>query len=189
MPLSSSLTSASSCAAEQLKTKGHTNFRLRFIGGGDEAWLRECIAQSQLEAHCELTGFLTGAAIREALGTADVFVLPTRQDTYAAVVHEAACLGLPLLLSRHAGAAVALVQDGLNGFVVSPEDTADLSARMLEMLDSARREAMRPASRAIGEAHSAHVRGAALWQFMKALVDAPSRSAASFPSTLPSTPT
>lgn len=177
-------------AAAQLKQDGHTNFRLRFIGGGDEAWLRGSIAQSQLESYCELTGFLTGTAIREALGTADVFVLPTRQDTYAAVVHEAACLGLPLLVSRHAGAAAALVREGLNGLVVTPEDTADFSARMLEMLDPSKREPMRLASRAIGEAHSAHVRGAALWHFMKALVDAPSRcAAASYPATLPSTPT
>ena len=176
-------------AAARLKRDGHANFRLRFIGGGDESWLRECIARSQLEGHCELTGFLTGASIREALGTSDVFVLPTRQDTYAAVVHEAACLCLPLLVSRHAGAAEALVRDGGNGFVVTPEDTADFSARMLDMMDAPRREAMRPVSRAIGEAYSAHVRGAALWQFLKTLIDAPSRSAAALPATLPSIPT
>jgi glycosyltransferase involved in cell wall biosynthesis len=153
-------------AAARLKQDGHTNFRLRFIGGGDEAWLRECIAKSRLEAHCELTGFLTGAAIREALGTADVFVLPTRQDTYAAVVHEAACLGLPLLVSRHAGAAEALVREGLNGFSILPEDTPGFTERMRQMLDDDMRRKMGHASRDIGAGQSAHLRGLELWQWL-----------------------
>ncbi|MFZ4765415.1 MAG: glycosyltransferase family 4 protein [Roseimicrobium sp.] len=163
-------------AALELKAKGFANFRLRFIGGGDEAWLRESIAQRQLDAHCELTGFLSGAAIRDALGTADVFVLPTRQDTYAAVVHEAACLGLPLLVSKHAGAAEALVRDGENGFVFDPADTASFAQRMSLLMDDTLRLAMGPCSRALGEMHSAHVRGAALWQFFENLPANPTRS-------------
>jgi glycosyltransferase involved in cell wall biosynthesis len=153
-------------AARKLRARGHTNFVLRFIGGGDDAWLRGCIATRGLVSHCELTGFLSGAAIREALGSADVFVLPTRQDTYAAVVHEAACLGLPLLISRHAGAAEALVQDGTNGLTIDPEDSDMFSACMEKMLQPALRERMAGPSREIGESHSAHERGRALWHWM-----------------------
>ena len=154
-------------SARQLRDSGSSNFKLRFIGGGDESWLRSCIAQSGLEDHCELTGFLSGGAIREALGTADVFVLPTRQDTYAAVVHEAACLGLPLLVSQHAGAAEALVKDGVNGFIIKPEDRSQFTQRMWQLMNPSLRASMRPAARAAGESISAHVRGAALWRFME----------------------
>lgn len=153
-------------AAAQLRAGGAQHFRLRFIGGGDEAWLREMIAVHGLEDLCEITGFLTGQAIREALGTADAFILPTRQDTYAAVVHEAACMGLPLMVSMHAGAAQALVRDGVNGFVLDPDDISGTAATMKRMLDAGLRETMRVASRETGEQFSAHLRGAELWKWM-----------------------
>lgn len=153
-------------AAVALRAQGHTHFTLRFIGGGNDAWLRQGIAQRGLESHCELTGFLSGAAIRQALGSADVFVLPTRQDTYAAVVHEAACLGLPLLISRHAGAAEALVREGINGRTFVPEDAEAFSTSMAEMLDPAVRARMAGPSREAGESHSAHERGRALWSWL-----------------------
>jgi glycosyltransferase involved in cell wall biosynthesis len=153
-------------AAVILRAKGRTNFTLRFIGGGNDVWLREGIAQRELEAHCELTGFLSGGAIREALGSADVFVLPTRQDTYAAVVHEAACLGLPLLISRHAGAAEALVREGVNGHIFDPEDLEAFAAHMAGLLNPQVRMPMRAPSRDVGESHSAHERGRALWHWI-----------------------
>ncbi len=153
-------------AAAHLRDSGTTNFRLRFIGGGDESWLRETIAASGLQEHCELTGFLSGQAIREALGTADVFLLPTRQDTYAAVVHEAACLGLPLLVSMHAGAAQALVREGENGFVLDPDDFTGTAGIMRRLMDPALRASMAAEARFTGERFSAHLRGAELWKWM-----------------------
>jgi glycosyltransferase involved in cell wall biosynthesis len=153
-------------AAKQLQAGGVSNFKLRFIGGGDESWLRQTIAQHGLESNCELTGFLTGEAIRHAVGSADVFVLPTRQDTYAAVVHEAACLGLPLLISKHAGAAEALVVEGENGFTFDPDDATGTAALLMKLMREDVRAPMRAAARATGEEFSAHVRGAELWRWM-----------------------
>lgn len=153
-------------AAARLRENGVENFRLLLIGGGDTGWLHELIGSLGLQDHVAFTGFLSGAAIREALAGSDVFVLPTRQDTYAAVVHEAACLGLPLLISRHAGAAQALVRPGQNGLVFDPEDIASFAAKMQTLLPARVRDPMRKVSRAVGEEHSAHVRGAALWHWM-----------------------
>ena len=160
-------------AAARLRAQISAEFRLRFIGGGDPTWLRPLLAELDLESHVELTGFLSGTAIREALGTADVFVLPTRQDTYAAVVHEAACLGLPLLVSQHAGAAEALVEEGRNGFVLDPNNLEQFADRISRLISAATREPMRRASRRIGESHSAHARGKAFWEWMHAKFFAP----------------
>jgi glycosyltransferase involved in cell wall biosynthesis len=153
-------------AAVKLRERGRSDFAIHFIGGGDDTWLRGCISQRGLEAHCELKGFLSGSAIREALGQTDAFVLPTRWDSYAAVVHEAACLGMPLLVSKHAGAAEALVREGVNGHTFDPDNTDAFAAAMAEMLDPAVRARMAPASREIGESHSAHLRGRALWNWL-----------------------
>jgi glycosyltransferase involved in cell wall biosynthesis len=172
-------------AAAELRATGERNFMLRFIGGGDDAWLRQCIAQRGMEAHCELTGFLSGPAIREALGSADVFVLPTRQDTYAAVVHEASCLGLPLLISHHAGAAAALVREGINGHSLDPADTRSFAALMSAMLEPAVRASMARPSREVGESHSAHERGRALWNWMYDQILQPAADMKGLPSQAP----
>lgn len=154
-------------AAARLRARSSQEFRIRLIGGGDESWIRGLIADFALEGTVELTGFLSGPAIREALGRADVFVLPTRQDTYAAVVHEAACLALPLLISKHAGSAGALVEDGRNGFVFDPENCEEFALRMEQLMNAQLRENMSTRSRSIGETNSAHHRGSALWRWME----------------------
>jgi glycosyltransferase involved in cell wall biosynthesis len=153
-------------AAALLRDEG-AKFRIRLIGGGDEQWVRGWVSELRLEEKVELTGFLSGPALRDALATADVFVLPTRQDSYAAVVHEAACMGLPLLISKHAGAAEALVEDSGNGFILDPENTDNFSALMRRVLDPELRTKMGTLSRSIGERFSAHERGKALWQWLQ----------------------
>lgn len=154
-------------AARHLAGGGRDDFRLRVIGGGDDRWLREAASAAGLDKHVEWRGFLSDAALREALGSADVFVLPSRRDTYAAVAHEAACLGLPLLVSRHAGAAEGLVREGENGFVIDPENSVALAQHMRLLMEPALRARMAAAARATGEAMSAHRRGAALWEWMR----------------------
>lgn len=141
-------------------------FRLRVIGGGDDTWARGLAREAGVCDVTDWTGFLAGDAMKEALATADVFVLPTRQDTYGVVVHEAACLGLPLLISHHAGASGVLVREGVNGFVIDPCDTASFAEKMRLLLDASTRARMGAQSRPIGVACSSPRRGAALWQWL-----------------------
>jgi glycosyltransferase involved in cell wall biosynthesis len=154
-------------AARAMKETTSVPFRLRFIGGGDEAWLRGLVRDAGLEEESEWPGFLSGADLREAMRQGDVFVLPTRHDTYAVVSHEAACLGLPLLISKHAGSAEALVEEGVNGHIIDPEDTKAIAAAMLSLLDAPVRARMARAARRTGEDMSAHRRGRALWEWMR----------------------
>lgn len=145
-------------ALAQLKAEGHRNWRLRLVGPDTDGWGRRHIMRFGLESQVEITGHLDGEALWQAFGQADAFVLATRQDTYAAVVHEAACLGLPLLVSRHAGAAAALVQEGKNGFTFLPEDTATFTACLRAAMNPTALMTMSLHSRAIAEVTSAHVR-------------------------------
>lgn len=145
-------------ALAQLNAEGCRNWRLRLVGPDTDGWGRRHIMRFGLESQVEITGHLDGEALWQAFGQADAFVLATRQDTYAAVVHEAACLGLPLLVSRHAGAAVALVQEGKNGFTFLPEDTATFTACLRAAMNPTALMTMSLHSRAIAEVTSAHVR-------------------------------
>ncbi len=81
---------------------------------------------------------------------ADIFVLMSLADTFGVVVAEAAASGLPIMCSRYAGAASVLVQDGRNGFVIDPKDTADCEQRLRALLsDKPLRLRMGAASREI----------------------------------------
>ena len=153
-------------AASELKSRVGATFKLRFVGGGDEGWVRGLVENAGLTEQVEWAGFLSGNALRESIRSADVFVLPSRQDTYAVVVHEAACLGLPLIISKHAGAAEGIVRDGVNGYVIDPENTTSFSGAMQSMMDEHHRQKLGIAARTVGEAMSAHQRGAELWRWM-----------------------
>jgi glycosyltransferase involved in cell wall biosynthesis len=155
-------------AAARLRKAGENGFQIRLIGGGDIDWVRDWINRLQLGDTVEIAGFLSGEAIRNALGTADVFVLPTRSDTYAAVVHEAACMALPLLVSNKAGAAEALVQDGSNGFIFDIASGQELDDRMVQLMNPHLREKMSAKARLTGEKFCAHRRGIALWEWLSA---------------------
>ena len=152
-------------AAALLQNSADAAFRVRLIGRDVDRWAEGLIAQRQLQKIVETPGFLSGHDLQEAIRSADVFVLPTREDTYAAVVHEAACLGMPLLISRHAGACEALVVEGETGFSILPEDANGFAEAMRKMMVPELRTQMAQAARKRGEEYSAHVRGAAvrLW--------------------------
>jgi glycosyltransferase involved in cell wall biosynthesis len=60
---------------------------------------------------------------------ADVFVLPTLEDTWGMVVSEAMAFGKPVLCSMYAGAK-ELVQHGVNGFIFDPYHVNELAGYM-----------------------------------------------------------
>lgn len=154
-------------AAGRLLREGFDRFKIRLVGRDSDQLASALADRHGLRSKVELTGFLSGGALQDAVRSADVFVLPTRQDTYAAVVQEAACLGMPLLVSQHAGACASVVRDGINGFVIDPEDAAVTAQRMRQLCEPSLRRSMSSAARARGEELSAHRRGPAIRQWMR----------------------
>jgi glycosyltransferase involved in cell wall biosynthesis len=86
---------------------------------------------------------------------ADALIFPTHSDTWGLVVNEAMSCGLPVIVTGVAGCVADLVQDGWNGFVVSPEDRAALAFAMTRLAsDSVLRTEMGSRSRERIEAYS-----------------------------------
>jgi glycosyltransferase involved in cell wall biosynthesis len=116
------------------------DFKLRVVGTGPLAdWLAE-----QAAPWLTIAGFVEGPALRKEYQDADAYVLPTTGDTYGVTVHEAAASGLPLIIGKSAGAAETLVEEGMSGFCIDPEDVTLLAARMKDLLND------RPRARAMG---------------------------------------
>ena len=122
--------------ALQLVTSRSTGkWRLRLVGNQPQDWIRGIIEESGLEQFIDLLGVRQGRDLINEYHQADIFILPSRFDTYGVVVHEAASCGLPLLISRHAGAAHVHVKDDFNGWIIDPEDTESLAEHLQTMIE------------------------------------------------------
>jgi glycosyltransferase involved in cell wall biosynthesis len=64
---------------------------------------------------------------------ADLFVLPTRADTYSMVALEAMAMGLPVIVSRVGGISDIIVE-GETGYCIPPEDPATLRDRLRRLI-------------------------------------------------------
>jgi glycosyltransferase involved in cell wall biosynthesis len=109
--------------------------RLRIVGSGPlRKRLRQQAAQLGLQDRVEFAGFVQPADIPLEYGRADVFVLPSLEDTFAVVVVEAMASGTPVICSPLAGVS-AYLKDGRDAFIVDPNDTALLAERIVRLLD------------------------------------------------------
>jgi phosphatidylinositol alpha 1,6-mannosyltransferase len=89
---------------------GHTNFSIVVVGDGNErAWLEQNLR------HGVFTGVLRGQFLAEAYANMDLFVFPSRTDTYGNVVQEAAASGVPAIVTTHGGPQ-CLIVPGVTGF-------------------------------------------------------------------------
>ncbi|MBO9998479.1 MAG: glycosyltransferase family 4 protein [Cyanobacteria bacterium SID2] len=134
---------------------------------GVDSWLKACVEldrleigdysivivgdgerREELETFCRDNGLekrvrWMGRVPYDRLGAyfqqADVFVLPTFEDTWGMVVLEAMVLGKPVLCSEYAG-AVELIRNGENGYHCNPnqlEMFADVMAKFIKNPDLA----------------------------------------------------
>ncbi|HEY5100428.1 MAG TPA: glycosyltransferase family 4 protein [Gaiellaceae bacterium] len=76
---------------------------------------------------------------------ADIAVAPSRSDPWGMVLNEAALAGLPLVSTTAPGAAQELIEEGVNGFRVAPDDPGALRDAILRL------EQDEPFRRAAGE--------------------------------------
>jgi len=81
-------------------------------------------------------GFIPRDDLPSFYAAADVFVLPSLEDTFGVVVSEAMAAGLPVVCSIYAGAAQDLVFDGENGYRVDPIDHQQLAQRLFDILSN-----------------------------------------------------
>jgi glycosyltransferase involved in cell wall biosynthesis len=66
--------------------------------------------------------------------SADVFVMPTLEDTWGVVVLEAMLFGKAILCSKGAGTSELIIH-GENGYVFDPQDSETLAMLMRKFID------------------------------------------------------
>ena len=93
-----------------------------YIVGGEptEEYLSLCKQVGADNVH--FVGFTPKESLKKYYIAADVFAMPTRNDIWGLVVNEALSYGLPVVSSYQCGAALELIEDGKNGYIVPVED-------------------------------------------------------------------
>lgn len=108
--------------------------RLEIVGAGElEPLLRAKLCG--LVARVTFSGFCPWAHLPAAYHRADVLVAPSRYDGWGLIVPEGLAAGLAVIGSDRTGAALELIEPGLNGWRVSAGDVASLTRAMAEAAD------------------------------------------------------
>jgi glycosyltransferase involved in cell wall biosynthesis len=126
-----------------LRAAGVPDFRFLIVGDGSEReWLRQNLHAA------DLPGILRGEELANAYANMDLFVFPSRTDTFGNVVLEAFASGVPAVVTDTGGPKF-IVRHGISGLVAASDDefighTAELlrnAPRRLQMATAARAQA------------------------------------------------
>lgn len=119
---------------QSLLAAGQNNFRFLLVGEGSEKeWLRKNLQFG------EFPGILHAGSLAEAFANMDVFVFPSRTDTFGLVLLEAQASGVPVVVSPETGFRTG-VRHGITGF--HAEDLSSFTQSVLHLMrsETARRE-------------------------------------------------
>lgn len=95
-----------------------------------------CLIENIKQADVKFVDFLNKEKLKEYYCASDVFALPSRGDVWGLVVGEAMSYGLPVLGSDKCVAAVSMVKDYENGFIISGENPKDYADKILELKEN-----------------------------------------------------
>jgi glycosyltransferase involved in cell wall biosynthesis len=92
------------------------------VGDGPDEQLVRSLAPSNVS----FAGHVPRDELPALYRRADVYVMPSRSETWGMAMQEAAAVGLPLIATEAPGAAHDLIEDGVNGYRVPVEDVGAL---------------------------------------------------------------
>jgi glycosyltransferase involved in cell wall biosynthesis len=113
------------------------DLKLKIAGAGKEMDnLKELSNELGISTNVDFLGMVRGDEKIRLLQNALFLVLSSRSEGLPVVILEAFASGIPVIASR-VGGIPDIVNDGVNGFLVSPEDIKELAEKMAVLLDKA----------------------------------------------------
>lgn len=117
-------------AVSKVRPEMLARLKVVIVGSGDQQEaLANLINAMALGDHVVLQSWLSIEEFRTLIACSDVFVHPSRFDSYGGTTLGMA-LGVPVIGSTGAGAAVDRIEHGVNGFLYAAEDTEKLAEFM-----------------------------------------------------------
>jgi len=110
--------------------------QLTLVGDGPERGvIDQMIEDYQLKDHIHLEGFQSHMEISRYFRNSHIFVLPSIREGFPLVTLEALASGLPCIASN-VGGVKAVIEDGINGYLVSPSDARELSLKVVKLMNN-----------------------------------------------------
>lgn len=123
-------------AFEKVQQISADEVSLLLVGDGpEEAELQQSCIERDIR-NVIFTGFRQKLELPRYYAAADVFVFPTLGDPYGLVVDEAMACSLPVISTSAAGEIRDRIEEGVNGYIVPPEDSEALAGRMLQLVNN-----------------------------------------------------
>lgn len=124
---------------QQLKGE---QYRLLLVGNGEqEQYLKEL---AKTDVRILFQPFYNQSDMPWVYRMADVFVLPSKSETWGLGVNEAMVCGLPAIVSDQCGCAPELIVKGKTGFVFKTNNAADLLKQLESFTTKEKAAAMAP---------------------------------------------
>jgi glycosyltransferase involved in cell wall biosynthesis len=109
---------------------------VEFIGDGPSRAALEALAHDlDVVDRCEFIGAVPPRQVLQRMAAAVLTVVPSRHEAFGLVALESLAVGTPVVASRVGGLA-DIVRDGVDGFLVHPDDAPALADRILAILSS-----------------------------------------------------
>ncbi|MFP4845202.1 glycosyltransferase [Winogradskyella sp. PE311] len=117
-----------------------SGYKLIIVGDGPgKKELKRLTLKLKLTDQINFIDRKTNSDLIEYYKISDIFILPSKSDTFGFVVSEALVSGLPVLCSKYAGAS-SLIKDGFNGYIINPKasysDKIGLAFKNLSVLST-----------------------------------------------------
>lgn len=121
-------------AAALLRQRTEAPFHIQFVGDGARKDAVEVLAAELAVADiCDFAGGMNNRRAIAHLSDAAVAVVPSFAEAFGYVVIEAMALGIPVVASA-VGGIPEVMRDGVDGFLVPPDDPDALADRLLHLL-------------------------------------------------------
>jgi glycosyltransferase involved in cell wall biosynthesis len=113
-------------AARLIRTE---NVKISLYGDGDIESVRTLIVANGVEDKVQVRGWIEGSEKERVLRAADVLILPSYNEGFPVSILEAMARGMPVLATNVGGVAEA-VEDGVNGYLITPGECEKLAERI-----------------------------------------------------------
>jgi len=91
--------------------------------------LQQQVKKNHADSFICIKGFMNKTQLAKALLDYDVFTFASVSDSCPNVLLEAMAVGLPVVAAR-AGGSVDLVEDGVTGLLVNPDDLMEMVSKL-----------------------------------------------------------
>ncbi len=115
-------------------------YKLIIVGDGPyKKELEKCSENLKINENILFKGALNGKSLINEYRNADLFVIPSYVDCFGLVISEAMSNSMPVIASKYVDGAYDLIDDGLNGYIVDPENFDEFSNKIQYVLNDRKR--------------------------------------------------